>query len=240
MGRRKAGPYVKNNKAPRQNGCFMSDMGTILASGTYRERRPAMQTAASPSSRTPAGRFAPGVSGNPAGRPKGARNRASLIEDALRDGEAEAIVRRMVELALDGDRATLRFCAERLLPRPKGRPVELDLAAGQESDPEAVIAAVLRAVADGEVTPDEAATIGRLVGQSARAAAARPAAAAPRRRDAAAATSLAAALAPAALPPGALPPAAPPVSGLFSGVSAAALLAAQGGGAAGARLNRAA
>jgi hypothetical protein len=133
-----------------------------------------MQTTASPSSRTPAGRFAPGVSGNPAGRPTGARNRASLIEDALRDGEAEAIVRRMVELALDGDRAALRFCAERLLPRPKGRPIELDLAARQESDPAAVIAAALRAVADGEVTPDEALALGRLVAQRERALRATP------------------------------------------------------------------
>jgi hypothetical protein len=36
------------------------------------------------------GGFAPGQSGNPAGRPKGARNKATLAVEALLVGEAEA------------------------------------------------------------------------------------------------------------------------------------------------------
>jgi hypothetical protein len=193
-------------------------------------------TAAASSPRTASGRFAAGLSGNPAGRPKGSRSRATLLAEAIDDDEAAALLRKLVELALAGDRASLRFLVSRLFPVPRGRAVELELAPGAERDSEAVIAATLRAVADGEVTPDEAATIGRLLGQSARATATtRPSAAAPRRREAAPATSPA-----AALPPTALRPPAPPVSGLFSGVSAAALLAAQGGVAAGPRLNRAA
>jgi hypothetical protein len=123
-------------------------------------------------SRTEAGQFAPGQSGNPAGRPKGARNRASLLLEVLREGEAELLVRRFVELALAGDRQALRFCAERLLPRPKGRSIELDLPQGAESDPAALITASIRAVADGEVTPAEALTVARLAAMRAKLAAA--------------------------------------------------------------------
>ena len=44
--------------------------------------------------------FAPGVSGNPAGRPKGARNKTTLAIEALLEGEAEALTRKAIERAL--------------------------------------------------------------------------------------------------------------------------------------------
>jgi hypothetical protein len=113
--------------------------------------------------RTAAGRFAAGQSGNPAGRPKGARNRATLLAEALREGEAEILVRRFVELALAGDRTALRFCVARLVPRLKGRLIELDLAPSAERDPAAIMDAALRAVFAGEITPDEGLALARLV-----------------------------------------------------------------------------
>ena len=48
-------------------------------------------------------RFKPGQSGNPNGRPQGSRNRATLAIDALLEGEAVAITRKAIELALGGD-----------------------------------------------------------------------------------------------------------------------------------------
>ena len=54
------------------------------------------------------GRFQKGRSGNPAGKPKGARHRATLAAEALLDGEAEALTRKAVELALAGDGIALR------------------------------------------------------------------------------------------------------------------------------------
>ena len=62
--------------------------------------------------------------GNP-GRPLGARNKATLAALALLEGEAEALTRRCVELALAGDTTALRLCLDRLLP--KGRAVRLHL-----------------------------------------------------------------------------------------------------------------
>jgi hypothetical protein len=58
-------------------------------------------------------------SGNPAGRPKGARNKATVASETLLDGEAEAITRKAVEMALDGDTTALRLVMERILPPRK-------------------------------------------------------------------------------------------------------------------------
>jgi len=56
------------------------------------------------------GQFKPGQSGCPGGRPKGALNKATLASQALLDGEAEALTRKVVELAKNGNRVALRLC----------------------------------------------------------------------------------------------------------------------------------
>ncbi len=57
--------------------------------------------------------FQKGSSGNPQGRPPGARNRTTLAAEALLDGEAEKLTRKAVTLALKGDVACLRLCLDR-------------------------------------------------------------------------------------------------------------------------------
>ena len=71
--------------------------------------------------------FEPGKSGNPNGRPKGARNRTTALAEGLLDGEAEAITRKLIDKALEGDNAALRLCLERLLPPKRGRTVSFEL-----------------------------------------------------------------------------------------------------------------
>src|SRR5713226_1671185 len=71
--------------------------------------------------------FEPGQSGNPSGRPKGARNRATLAVEALLDDEAEALTRKVVAMALEGNIAALRLCIERLSPPRRDRSVEFNL-----------------------------------------------------------------------------------------------------------------
>ncbi len=76
---------------------------------------------------TPQGRFRKGQSGNPAGRPPGARNKATEMAELLLDGEAEALTRRALDLALEGDAAALRLCLDRIIPPRRQRAVRLDL-----------------------------------------------------------------------------------------------------------------
>ncbi len=67
--------------------------------------------------------FEKGQSGNLAGRPRGSRNRATQAMQQLLDGEARALTRKAVELALGGDTTALRMCLDRLLaPRRDRRP----------------------------------------------------------------------------------------------------------------------
>src|SRR5580704_11696466 len=62
----------------------------------------------------PRGRpFAKGQSGNPAGRRRGCRNKATRAAEAYLDGEAETLARKAVELALAGNALALRLCLER-------------------------------------------------------------------------------------------------------------------------------
>ena len=63
--------------------------------------------------------FQKGQSGNPSGRPKGARNKATLAMEILLDGEADRLTRKVVEMALAGDTTALRLCLERIMP-PEG------------------------------------------------------------------------------------------------------------------------
>jgi len=70
--------------------------------------------------------FRQGTSGNPRGRPKGARNRATVTAEALLDGEAEAISRKLIEKALEGDTTALRLCLERILPPRRDRPIQFE------------------------------------------------------------------------------------------------------------------
>jgi hypothetical protein len=57
--------------------------------------------------------FVKGRSGNPTGRRYGSCNKKTLTAAVLLDGEAEALTRKAVELALAGDRTALRLCIEK-------------------------------------------------------------------------------------------------------------------------------
>jgi hypothetical protein len=73
------------------------------------------------------GRFVKGQSGNPSGRPKGARNTTTVAVETLLDGQAQALTQKAIDLALAGDITALRLCLDRILPVRKDRPVTFDL-----------------------------------------------------------------------------------------------------------------
>ena len=73
------------------------------------------------------GPFKKGQSGNPGGRRVGCRNKTTIAAAAFLAGEAEALTRRAVELALVGDPTALRLCLERILPPCRDRIVKFVL-----------------------------------------------------------------------------------------------------------------
>ncbi len=101
-----------------------------------------------------------GVSGNPDGRPKGAKNKTTLMAQALLDGEAEAITRKCVELAKNGRPVALKLCLERILPPVKERTIQLDLQ-GLRNLAEVIQAMgqIFEQVADGRIGPQEGSTL---------------------------------------------------------------------------------
>ena len=97
--------------------------------------------------------FQPGQSGNPLGKPRGTRNRATLAAEALLEGEARALTRKAIEMALAGDVAALRLCVERIIPPRKDRAVRLALPRIEKvEDAREAVNVVLAAVAEGEIT----------------------------------------------------------------------------------------
>ena len=106
------------------------------------------------------GRFAAGT----AGRPKGARNKATLAVEKLLSDEAEALTRQAIEMALRGDVTAPRLCLERIAPPRKdslmsfelSQPIDALGAANASAD-------ILNAVARGQLTPSEGESAIKLV-----------------------------------------------------------------------------
>jgi len=108
--------------------------------------------------------FAPPCGGRGRGRPKGSRNKATLALEAVLEEAAEELTHKLVDTALAGDGAALRFCLGRLLPPLRDHPVMFDLPP-IESAGDLVTAsrAVLAACAEGILTPREATQVMDLI-----------------------------------------------------------------------------
>jgi hypothetical protein len=86
-----------------------------------------------------------------------------MAAQALLDGEAEALTRKAVDLALEGDLTALRLCLERVVPPRKDAPVKVKLPTiGSAADLPSVTSAIMKAAADGRITPGEAAALAGL------------------------------------------------------------------------------
>lgn len=91
------------------------------------------------------------------GKPKGARHRTTLAIEALLEGQHEALTQKAVSMALAGDTVALRLCLDRIAPPRKDAPISIALPAVRSAtDAVEASASVLAAVAEGEISPDEA------------------------------------------------------------------------------------
>lgn len=106
------------------------------------------------------GRFAPGN----AGKPRGARKKATRAFEAALHRQAEQLTQTAIDAALAGDAVALRLCIERLAPVPRDAPVSFDLPRMESAEDAATAAAaVLSACAAGDLTPIEATRVMGLV-----------------------------------------------------------------------------
>jgi len=102
-----------------------------------------------------------GQSGNPAGRPSRAR-KAAYVAEALIQRKTVLLADKLISLALEGDRTALRLCFERLSPPRREPPVALELPViADRAALRAALAAVADAIAAGELSTAQAATLTR-------------------------------------------------------------------------------
>lgn len=101
-------------------------------------------------------RFKPGQSGNPGGRPRRSKNLNTLLEDELdrpivikehgrerRIPKREALIKRLVTKALNGDQRSLALLWKAGRANPQPEPIDFDV--GSDSDLEAYLQRALAA-----------------------------------------------------------------------------------------------
>jgi hypothetical protein len=85
-----------------------------------------------------------------------------LVEQLVA-GDAEELSQKMIELAKQGNVRCLEYCLDRLLPKRRGRPLDLQLPRiNSVHDVMAAMAAVTTAVNNGGVTAEEVAHLVQL------------------------------------------------------------------------------
>jgi hypothetical protein len=106
------------------------------------------------------GRFQPGNKAGP-GRPAGSRNKATLALEKMLEDEAGDVLKAMIDAAKMGDTAAGRLLLDRVYQPRKGRAIKLDLPKVETAaDVMAAMGVVVDAMAQGEISPDEATAVG--------------------------------------------------------------------------------
>ena len=102
-------------------------------------------------------RFKKGRSGNRAGRPKGIKDRRVKYR-ALLEPHAKVLVKKAVQLALDGDTTALRLCLDRVIPtiRARDEPMVVGSLKGTLTEQGQII---IQAMGSGSLVPSEAAAM---------------------------------------------------------------------------------
>ena len=100
--------------------------------------------------------FTKGVSGNPAGRPKGIKDKRHRYAESI-EGMIPQVLESVYQKALAGDMTAARMLLDRILPnkRPEQERVEIEHSGNIASDAQNV----LRSVLEGEVSPDVGASL---------------------------------------------------------------------------------
>jgi hypothetical protein len=103
--------------------------------------------------------------GNP-GRPPGSKNKITQVLEQFAEGQAEQLLRIVIEQALAGDVTCQRMMLDRVYPPPKGRPINVRIPPiNGPQDALSSIAAIFSAIREGQLTPDEIGALSMVVGR---------------------------------------------------------------------------
>lgn len=98
------------------------------------------------------------------GRPRGSRNKTTMMAQELIEKYKEPLIQKCVMMALKEDPTAMRLCMERLLPPRKGQPVTMRPSrTGTPADISQAYDRVWKQVRNGELTPSEAEVLGRFL-----------------------------------------------------------------------------
>ncbi len=109
-------------------------------------------------------KYKKGQSGNPKGKPKGAKDKRTILRKLL-EPQAKELVQKAVDMALGGDTTALRLCLERLIPPMKAEPVIIENMGESLSEKGN---AVFAAIAEGRIEPTIGANLMQALGNLAR------------------------------------------------------------------------
>lgn len=108
--------------------------------------------------------FKKGQSGNPKGKPRGAKHKASLMAEMLFENGIEVVCEQVLSQAKEGNMQAAKIILDRLLPPRKDRPIFFELPLINSAN-DAVQAGKLicHAVGKGEITPLEAESLSKII-----------------------------------------------------------------------------
>jgi hypothetical protein len=98
------------------------------------------------------------------GRPKGSRNKRTLLAERMFQDEADEIIRACIEGAKKREPVALKLAIERLVPVRRGLPIKFRLPdVASLADANKALAAILKATSRGELNVDECSALCRAI-----------------------------------------------------------------------------
>lgn len=110
------------------------------------------------------GKFQKGQSGNPNGKAKGTKNRATIAAEQLLQNNLDNICLRLIEEALTGNMLAIKLVLDRVLPSRRDRAIDIKLPKLQTiEDALKTMTTIIEAMGNGKITPSEGESMSRVI-----------------------------------------------------------------------------